>query len=448
MRGVYLLLPLLIWAQLSGCAKEEPDLALALEQEVGRIAAENELWPGYHPMETPLAVFDGKSTYLFRHPAPPQEFHELQGIYVFEGRHPAVVANCAADIGGVTTATVMLQPPLTDRTVRGMAALVLHEAFHVFQHTTGRTWGANEASLFMYPVEDTDLLSLRRLETEALRRAFAAKEEGEITGWARTALGLRQQRFNRMDPVFPAYERGIEAMEGTATYVEYKAAGWDHPDFPAQGFDPEDVRSRAYITGLAFALLLDGFDPGWRDGFGADNTQELDTKLADALSKVHESLRCAFSAYEVTEVTRRACQDEEALLARRAELRQEFESAPGWQIVVEADSANPLWPQGFDPLNIRRVDGGLLHTRFLGLANGMGRLDVMGDTILTEGLGPHPMFSGIIRAVLTGFETEPELTAEGERVVISLPRLSMDFRGAVVETTGKQVYLRLGPGND
>jgi len=34
------------------------------------------LWPGFEPQKIPLALYDGKKTWLFHHPHPPEEFTE------------------------------------------------------------------------------------------------------------------------------------------------------------------------------------------------------------------------------------------------------------------------------------------------------------------------------------------------------------------------------------
>ncbi|MCK4410569.1 MAG: hypothetical protein KAW67_10800 [Candidatus Eisenbacteria sp.] len=446
MRTAVALVLLLVCVGPFGRAGADERSAVALEREVQRVNEGRQFWPGYDPLAVPLAIFDGTNTFLFRHPTPPEGFVEGANLHVLEGRHAAVVANSSAQIGGVSTATVMLESLPPENTLSEWAAVVVHEAFHVFQGSTGRRWGANEVDLFLYPVDDAALLTLRRLETEALGRAFAARDRDIAAGWAQCALDLRHERFDGMDPAFQAYERGIETHEGTATYVEYGVTGRTRPDFPAEGFDAEDVRSRAYTTGVAWALLLDRFDPNWRDGFDGDESRHLYAELAEAPLLIQETPQdCVFTAPERTEAARVAREDVERLLVQRTERRGQFESLPGWQIIVQADETAPLWPQGFDPLNVHRVDGGVLHTRFLKLGNESGALEVMGDTVLTEEVGPHPLFNGVHRLVSAGLETEPQVEIEGEHVRISSPSFTADFTGASVHRSGSQVIVSLAP---
>jgi len=419
-----------------------------VESAVRDAASEGEVWPGYDPLAIPLAVFDGTETYLFRHPAPPDEFAERDGAHVFAGRHPGVVANSSARIGELATATVWLETLPEGSTPRDCAALVFHEGFHVFQGTTGRRWGGDESQLFVYPVDDDGLLALRRLETEALRRAFEAEDDAAAADWARVALGVRRERFGRMDDAFVAYERGIETLEGTATYIEYRAAGRASPGFPAVGFGAEDVRSRAYTTGVAWALLLDRFAAGWQDGFGDDDGILLDTSVAGALPAAEASPSRAFTAPERAEIERVAREDVRDVLRGRAERREAFESSPGWRLIIEAGVTSPLWPQGFDPLNLTRVDGGVLHTRFLKLGNESGALEVMGGTVLTEEVGPHPILNGILRMTLAGLDEEPAVETDGERVTVAIPTLKAEFSGARVEREGARVTIRLPSGEE
>ncbi len=421
--------------------------ALALELEVRQVVEVTEFWPGYNPLEVPLAVFDGANTYLFRHPGAPDGFTHEGQAQVFAGRHPAVVANSTALIGGVRTATILLDGPIKKEELRDLAARAIHEGFHVFQFTTGRAWGADETQLFLYPTDDAELLALRRLEAEALRRALAASDGTVAACWAERAVELRRLRFGKMDPCFGSYERGIETLEGTARYVEFRASGRRQPEFPAGGFPVEAIRRRAYATGVAWALLLDRFCPGWCEGFAEDDSRHLDSDLEEALKRVERSIRCTFTTADSTAVREAARKDVEELRAARALLERSMMSAPGWRLVVEADPAAPLWPRGFDPMNVRRLDTGLLHTRFLRLGNDVGTFEVMGDTALTEAVGPHPIFNGIRRVTIVGLATEPEVVVQADTAQIVLPTLKASFRGATVEKTGRQITIHLGsPG--
>lgn len=424
--------------------------AVALEHEVVRIAALSEaavaLWPDFDPRDVPLAVYDGERTFLFRHPAPPEDFAPLEHhepvAHARRGRHEAVTANTSAEIGGVPTATVMLVPPTADRPLLDVAALAIHEAFHVHQRRHHPSWIANEADLFTYPSDSVPLLVLRRLETEALRRALLAQDADGAACWARTALALRAERHAGMDASHAAYESGTELNEGLATYVEMRAAGRRSVDVPPEEFGPADVRLRAYVTGPALALLLDRFTPDWAASFADDDARTLDSALADALGVGRP---CVFSEDVVSAAEQTARDDVDALASERALRLLAFESKPGWRVVVEAGGSGPLWPQGFDPLNVERIDAErVLHGRFVQVGHDAGTLQVLDAEALTTGTASHPLFHGIHRVVVTGL-AEPEVVEATDKVTVRAPGLTLEFADARVTRRGEVVTVRVGP---
>lgn len=447
--GIMILKKLVILAAclgLAGPARAQQNGAMELEQTLHDVCGSMELWPGYDPLVIPLAVFDGKNTVLFRHPSPPEEFIFDGGLYIFQGRYPEVVGNSSAMIGGVSTATVMLESLSSKSSPEARAALVAHEGFHVFQGTTGRNWGANEVHLFTYPVDNSHLLALRRLETEALRRAFETGEIEETRAWALCALGLRGKRFALMDPASQEYEKGIEAMEGTASFIQSIVEGREQPHLPDDGFDAEDVRNRAYRTGTAWAFLLDRFSPAWREAFGTDDSLFLDAMLAGALRDHPQPVKPgAFTDSEIAAFEETARLDVKAVLQRRIDRREEFESIRGWRVVIEADRSKPLWPQGFDPLNVHLVEGGVIHSRFIKLGNESGTMEAMEMTSLTEAVGPHPLFNGVRLVQVAGFKSEPSIVAEGNRVTVSSVGFKANFTGASIERVNQEVVIHLTP---
>jgi hypothetical protein len=186
----------------------------AVVAEVDRIAATQTLWPNFDPRRVPVEIYDGQTTLLFRHPAPPKEFVSLsshQGVWAFAGRHETVTANAPAKLNGVLTATVMLKPG-GRQTLRDRAALVVHEMFHAFQRERHAAWQANELDLFAYPFDDAEALRLRRLESEALRRAADAAEgvgAHAQAGLALLALIEEHGATRRLpaDDIYETYQR-------------------------------------------------------------------------------------------------------------------------------------------------------------------------------------------------------------------------------------------------
>lgn len=421
-----------------------PTTALAVDSTLAAIAAAP-LWPNFEPLRTPVAIWDGTRSWLFRHPAPPPGYAAIAGrsdVVVRDGRDPAITANTSVQLGGVPTATVILDPR---RDVTSLAALTTHELFHVFERARHPSWQGNEADLFTYPVDDTVALALRREEWSALRQALAARSEQLERCWGREVVRLRGLRFAAAGAAAAAYERGTELNEGLAQYVERRAAGrpasLDTVDPPAP-----QVRQRAYAVGAALATLIDRVDPVWRSALEsrADSvTSSLDALLADALRDsaassppctAPDSTRIALAAAAGAEVR--------ALRGERARARDAYLAQPGWRVVIEALGA-PFFPQGFDPLNVQRLSGTeVLHTRFLKLRGTLGTVDVLDGSVLTEGTpGAHPLFNGVQRVTVAGVTGPIAIVDSAGTLAVDGPGLTARLRGVRADTAGHAIRL-------
>jgi hypothetical protein len=427
------------------------------------------LWPGFAPLEIPLAVYDQRDSYLFRHPSPPAQYRPVPGapeVYVMSGLDPAITANSSAQLGGVPTATVRIQSPSR----WAGAELAVHELFHVFQRARHPSWTANEADLFTYPFERADALALRREETDALMRAFratipdvaagvlSAQESDSVRCWARAFVAARSRRFVLIGAEAAAYERGTELNEGLARYVELRATGWLPLVPPMSGdsslarsrdktgeFTAEAVRQRAYEVGAAMGMVLDHLQPDWREQLEAaapTSTSPLDVMLANAAG-AQTGAGCSASASRRAAWARAAELDVHGIRAAHAQARTAHLGRPGWRIVLETPSA-PLFPQGFDPLNVTRLSSSeVLHTRFLELQGSAGSLKLLGVAALTEGsAGGHPLFAGIRQVTITGLDAAPAVRDSAGTITLAAPGLTGRFRGVRVDTTSRVVHIR------
>jgi hypothetical protein len=432
----------------------------AVMAEVDRIAAARSLWPNFDPRRVPVEIYNGETTLLFQHPAPPPEFISLssrQGVWAFPGRHETVTANAPAKLNNVLTATVMLNPG-SGESLSERAALVIHEMFHVFQRERHPKWSGDELELFVYPFDDAELLALRRVESESLRRADTARKLTDARCWVRLALQTRRERFARLTKGAATYERATELNEGLARYVEARAAEKHTANLPADEYAVADLRTRAYATGHALALLLERFAPSWTTRLEAGETSSLDELLAAALSQESSptnnnaspaavSASCALPQSFAESARRRATVDVASLNERRTTMRREFDAQAGWKIIITADAAAPLWPQGFDPLNVLRLgQNGVLHTRYLKLGNAAGAIEILDRRSLTEGAGAeHPLFNGVRRLTLAGIADEPATQESEGKTTITAANIKGEFRGARLERAGQTLNIILPP---
>jgi hypothetical protein len=414
-----------IFLLLLACRAESATPVFALVDEFDREAAKP-LWPGFDARGTPIELYDGVNTYLYRHPAPPAEFKPVDGhpgFFVFAGRHESVRANTSVDLAGVTTATL-------EGANGTPAAVLVHECFHVFQAREHRFRGANEATLFTYPVDDPQALALARLEMEALSRAFASPQPA---CWAGRVRALRKERFALLPNDAITYERGTELHEGLAQYVEGMAAGREEVRF--RQFGPNEVRQRGYVSGEALARLLDRLDPDWKSKV----TDSLDGLLPESGASA-----CDFTATERQAAETQARADVGKLESERAGLIQAYDAQPGWRVTVETAAGKPLWPDNFDPLNVNRLSPRLiLHKRMLRLHNDAGSLDILNHGSMTEDAGSQPLMGGVRRWYTAGLSGKPDVQQDGARVTVTGPGLKLAFSNADLEWHEQSLTLRL-----
>lgn len=434
---------------------QEIDRAMTIEREMQRIARDTPLWPGFDPIVVPLAVFTGEHTYLFRHPSPPDGFAAARGtamrVHAYRGRHPAVTSNSSARIGDVVTATLLADARRASQSATVLAAVALHEAFHVHQRARHPRWIANEGDLLLYPFDDAAVLGLRRLESEALRRAVAARDSSLAACWSRQAMAARAQRFAVMDSAFVAYERLSELNEGLASYIQMRAGGYAVDTIPESGFGATAVRHRVYAVGPAIGMLLDRLDSTWKEELSRTDTVWLDALFSMALGPAPSpDSRCEWTEPERRRIEQVAHADASAVVAERAQRRRAFDALPGWRLIVRAAAGRPLWPQGFDPLNMQQVVGGVLHTRFVKLGNDDAEMRSIDEgaadlSTLTVGAGAHPLFNGVREVTIAGFG-EPEIQRgdSGHAISIRAAGLDATFTGAAMDQRGQTIIVRLG----
>jgi hypothetical protein len=442
---------------LAGCAgatgaKQQPRASapsiFAIDSALNRLAAAP-LWPHFDPRAAPIAYYDGERTVLFRHPHPPAGFVAVTGVpsaAIKVGRDTSVTSNTSVVLDGVRTATVMLSPDRRSSADES-ASLAIHELFHVYERAKHPSWTANEADLFTYAFDDAAALALRRVETAALRRALHAESNDGASCWGTAFLDARRERFARLGVAAAAYERGSELNEGLAQYVERRSIG-RAPALPAEDYPTERVRDRAYASGEAIARLLDQLSPTWRDTLDVTpgkSLVSLDSLLTRAVIPRSESSdKCQLDVKASASLLAAAEAEVGALGSRRRQVRADFLAGPGPRLVVEA-GGGPMFPQGFDPLNVQRLsDTEILHTRFLRLGNGNGVIEMLAHTALTTGKpGEHPLFAGVQRAMIAGLREWPTLRDSAGMLIVSGDGVTGRFRGAKADSAGSIITIRL-----
>lgn len=396
---------------------------------------QNPIWPGWDASTTPLLFYlPGEQDVLINHPHPPQGFLLYDGPVRFPDwqirvkNGPTLFSidgqNTATDVNGVPTlavadtlsnlrnkvATMVADTRPADQKLQALhaldlatdpydqLALVVHEAFHVFQDQQAPDKGANEMLLLYYPVLSVKNNVRFALEGSALAGALRANDDAEFRRAALRWLAVRKDRRASLTAKAVEYEDGTEYKEGLAMYTQYRlyqvlegrspgpAMAW------VQGFagynnlapqrkhlieslvqnmsgetivngDPygtAPLRMRLYYSGMAAGVLLDRLLPGWKERIFAPDVsltslaeEALKASPAELDQALNEAL--AYTAYAslVQSKTRLA---EDGKARAEAAVRQ-IESGPGVALIVDYSKLDsPKLGIAFTPFGITAID--------------------------------------------------------------------------------------------
>ena len=300
---------------------------------------ENPVWPGWDASETPILFYlTGEQDVLINHPRPPPGFVPYDGPVRFPGGRILVRdgpgflqydgQNTSRDIEAVRTLVVADALSNLRQQIRGLLeaprppgerapdlsfsqlaidpyeqlALIVHEAFHVFQDRAAPTKGANEMLLLHYPVLSVANNVGFAQEGAALAAALRSASDTACRSAAVRWLALRRQRRSLLPPDAVEYENAAEFSEGLAKYTEYRLLETldgrtpDQAMWLVQGFggygnlasrrsrlvdqmlqhlrgevsvnnDPygtAPLRMRLYYSGMAIGALLDRLHTDWK----------------------------------------------------------------------------------------------------------------------------------------------------------------------------------------
>jgi len=240
------------------------------------------LWPGFRLEEVPVAFYLGsRETFLFQHPDPPTEFRFIDvpvpglrdvPLYYHRGRLPYLPAVGPVVIRGFSVATLPLSVFRPGVPAEALVAGIVHEAFHAY-HLGRDLWKPDLALLSRYPELSAVNNALGTLEGLVLHDWVGATllgvrcprpvEPGTAGGReaaARAAFEfslIRRERRGPLEDDLIEYERRLEASEGLARYVQFRALLGASPPAaaPAGSRDREGVPAGGYSPGPAFETL-------------------------------------------------------------------------------------------------------------------------------------------------------------------------------------------------
>lgn len=421
------------------------DINALLEQE--KLLSERIQWPGFDPSAIPAMIYLDGNTYLVNHPVPPAEFKkntEANNIYIYQGKHDLLKANTCIDVTGINTACIDADMKQMEAPAYA-AAVLIHEKFHCYQKSQHPDWweGADELAVFMeYPVDNPKLLKLVFLEMEALQNAQSTQKADERYKWMKKAVDLRTAKYTLMPESCIKYERWMEIIEGTAAYVQGKASNITSSGEQSENIlQADNIRMRTYYTGSLICNLLDKTDISWKEKIDPKKGVFLDKLLEKTIPDGVQPN--SFDPIFESKIKPKAQKSVNDYLMRKLEVMDGFLKKPGFKIVIDF-GARPLWPAGFDPMNMEKISRiELLHKRWIKLAGDRAEVEILGIESMTEGKNNHPLYSGVKQIVIPGLKTKPEIIQQGGKISIKTENITANIEQAEIETRENITFIRL-----
>ena len=396
----------------------------------------NPIWPGWDASGTPLLFYlPGEQDVLINHPHPPQGFLPYDGPVRFPGGRillkngPTLMEwdgqNTSTDVEGIRTLVVadtlsnlrsQMSSLLEDtrpaaekvQALRysdlatdpyGQLAMVVHEAFHVFQDKQAPDKGANEMLLLYYPVLSVQNNVGFAQEGPALAEALRATDAAAFRRAAVRWLALRKERRSSLPQKALEYEDGTEFKEGLAKYTEYRlfqvlegrspgpAMSWvegfvGYADLAPQrerliermvknmsgavnvNNDPygtAPLRMRLYYSGMAVGIMLDSLSPGWKSRIfspDASLTSLAEEALKPTPAELEQALKEARGEAAYASLVENKTRLAQEGKAHAEAVLKEIEGGPGVGLIVDySELGSPQPAMAFTPFGITVVDG-------------------------------------------------------------------------------------------
>ncbi|CAM3537068.1 hypothetical protein DEFR109230_01625 [Deinococcus frigens] len=309
----------------------------------------------------------------------------------------------------------VLLPSLDSVLPERLAAILVHEAFHVWQagHPSA-AWEADELAALNYPAGRADVLHARLEETAALAAALGSQDCAVHT---RRALAWRGARHALLSAAHQQYEERAETLEGLAQYVESRFLGELPP------LDPQEAarlsgRQWAYLSGASYAFLLSRGEAGWQDE--VMRGVPLAALLPNSTDLPGGSPPGLPALLEAAEIAAQIHREQLEQLARG------FDALPGKRLVIHSQRLQVI---GFDPVNLHVLSGGrILHTRYLNARTDGAEIQLLGAPALAH--GPN-----LLRPNRITLAALPEPTLADGRWVIQRETVSLRLPASRVEVT-------------
>lgn len=320
----------------------------------------NKLWKGFS--KTKYAIYDDKNFYINDNFGIDLDLIKTDSFYV-GNVDERFIGNTAIKINDEYLA-IWNEDYISKHTDnKKLSSLIIHEMFHCFQLINGEKRFPNEILGIDYPIT-IENISLRILERKYLLDACIEKNKERKLELLTLYYNVRDKREGLIGAIID-YEKALESIEGTATYVEFKALAQlvENKDnllleeyvegFTALSKENLKIRQSTLNQGLLLSLIADEYISNWQSEFF--NSKEFLSDYIKEKLKIKE-IKVNYKDQDLLEINKYISNWEE----ERDQLFDEFEKRSKSNFLEENFRIT-----GFDPMNIIKRDQEMIHKNFL-----------------------------------------------------------------------------------
>lgn len=321
-------------------------------------------------IKVPFALYDNYEVYLINHPTPPKSFsYNSDSVYISNWTNE-YVGNTAIKINDIYTAIWDINTLNEIIDVDKLYANIVHEMYHANQLKNNDNRFANEMDFINYSFTK-EFIELRINERYVLFNFIFEDDLHRKIELVSDFIRLREKRKNIIGQAIK-YEFAIESIEGTATYVEYKAL-LKETKLPKtyllsyygqkliESDDLKLFRASCYYSGLFISLVLDEFYPDWQISYN-ESDQYLYEYFINLFKQMELEYQKDIKLKDVSYYSEFLLKD---YFEGKKKLIDTFNNSEGYRVILEGK----LKLTGFDPMNIVDLDGTILHKNFISCNN-------------------------------------------------------------------------------
>ncbi|MFL0252775.1 hypothetical protein ACJDT4_20405 [Clostridium neuense] len=319
-------------------------------------------WYGFKSF--PMALYNFDEVYLVNYKELPEGYY-VDGKVAIGKCTEKFAGNTIINLGGqcIVICNIDSLDEIID--LDKLYSKMVHEMFHGYQLENGDKRFPNEELYFTYKFTG-EFLALRIKEREYLLKAVFEEDENIRKELISDFINTREYRCKLVGAGIN-YEYSIESIEGTATYVEYKALQKEtslpkkyiiakYGEKLIQSNELKDFRFSCYFSGMFIALIMDSLSECWQEEY-SNSEVYLYNYLKEQIEWTPKEIVPQINAY--TSYILRNYED-----SCKKELIS-FYINDGYNIILQGKFSITE----FDPINTVSLDGKLLHKSSIKLNN-------------------------------------------------------------------------------